>query len=173
MLVPLVYWVVKRWSLGRPATARARLRLLELHVYASLLGAVLAILHSGHRFESVLGIVLTSAMLISIGSGFIGRHFLRYVSDEMRGQQALLAVLHAEFAERTGPEAGNPERRGTEAWRLATAIADVEYAISMEQAIKRKLAWWLGIHIAASIAFYVLLALHVGASLQFGLRWLR
>lgn len=166
MLAPLGYTLVRHFPRMVPAPARARWlpRLLEWHVYATLAGTALAILHSGHRFESALGIALMSAMLVAVASGFLGRHFLRFVSDEMRLQQTMLDRLRAEFDGLVSTGVAAPE--------LGAAIADVEYAIAAEQAIKRQLSIWLAVHIVSSSAFYALLILHIAASLQFGLRWL-
>lgn len=166
MLVPLGYTLLRRLPRVLPAPARGRWlpRVLAWHVYATLAATALAILHSGHRFESALGIALMSAMLVAVASGFLGRHFLRFVSDEMRVQQAMLAGLQDEFDTLASSGIAAPE--------LGAAIADVEYAIAAEQAIKRQLSIWLAVHIASSAAFYGLLVLHVAANLQFGLRWL-
>lgn len=166
MLVPLGYTLVRRFPRAVPAPALGRWlpRLLEWHVYATLAGTALAILHSGHRFESALGIALMTAMLVAVASGFLGRHFLRFVSDEMRLQQTMLDWLRAEFDSLVSTGVAAPE--------LGAAIADVEYAIAAERVIRRQLSIWLAVHIVSSSAFYVLLVLHIAASLQFGLRWL-
>jgi hypothetical protein len=166
MLVPPGYTLFRRFPRAVPASTRARWlpRLLEWHVYATLAGTALAILHSGHRFESALGIALMTAMLVAVASGFLGRHFLRFVSDEMRAQQTVLDGLRAEFDGLVSAGVAAPE--------LGAAIADVEYAIAAEHAIKRQLSIWLAVHIVSSTVFYVLLVLHIAASLQFGLRWL-
>ena len=58
---------------------------------------MLAILHTGHRFQSTLGVALTGVMLLSVFSGYVGRHFLLHVSSELRGAAVLfigLAVYH-------------------------------------------------------------------------------
>lgn len=166
MLVPLVYTLIRRLPGVLAPTARARWlpRLLEWHVYATLAGTALAILHSGHRFESSLGVALMTVMLVATASGFLGRHFLRFVSEEMRLQQTMLDRLRAEFDGLVSTGVAAPE--------LGAAISDVEYAIVAEQAIRRQLSIWLAAHIVSSSAFYVFLVLHIAASLQFGLRWL-
>jgi hypothetical protein len=38
--------------------------------------------------------------------------------------------------------------------------------------MKRRFKTWLILHIVTAAAFYALLALHIWASLYFGLRWL-
>lgn len=191
-------------SLNRRITARIPLRrLLAWHVSGGILGSVLALLHTGHRFESPLGIALTGVMLVVVLSGYIGRHFLGHVALERREQQSLLGQLVAAYNEIAGRLAAQPQRLAAVAashnrWsrlrhrfgmagnvsdeesfalayratELAGSIADLEYAIKTHELLKRRFSVWLIVHIAASITFYGLLALHIWASLYFGLRWL-
>ena len=60
----------------------------------------------------------------------------------------------------------------TRAMRLAESRADLEYAIGTHERFKRWFGKWLRWHIALSMLLYVLLALHVWATIYFGLRWL-
>lgn len=67
----LAYSLVKRclWVKGR-VTRHASLRaILSLHVYAGVIGALLGIVHTGHKFNSPLGIALVVAMLAVVFSG--------------------------------------------------------------------------------------------------------
>lgn len=202
MLVPLAYTLVKRMSwLKASVVARLPLsKILAWHVYASIAAAFLAILHSGHRFQSWLGILLISTMLLSILSGYIGRHFLRYLSQELKERQASLVALRAHYDEllehiRALPQGAPAMTLGTSLRRrlgaaiagspvddpstdlrrravsLTSAIADMEYAVRADESIKHRLKLWLGLHIATSIAFYLLLVLHIAAGIQYGLRW--
>ena len=99
VLPPLVYSVAKRIAYLKPLiTRRIPLgTLLSWHIYTSIIGAILAILHTGHRFESTLGIVLTAMMLLTILSGFIGRYFLGYASMELHEKQTLLNQLATQY----------------------------------------------------------------------------
>lgn len=207
MLVPLAYTLVKRiaWLKEVMKDTWPLAKLLKWHIYASMLGAFLAILHSGHKFQSWLGIALMTVMLLAILSGYIGRHFLRYVSQELKEREETLVGLRAAYdalAKRiiTHPPnestatflsvpafmsrfrkglaaaiAGTPKASETDielqTIEITDAIADMEYAISADDSIKRKLRIWLVVHIGTSIAFYVLLLLHIAAGIQFGLRW--
>lgn len=199
MLVPLAYTLVKRLSWLKSAFPNQQARLLNLHIYISMAGAFFAIVHSGHKFQSWLGIALMTLMLLSILSGYLGRHFLRYVSLELAEQEHLLLRLRAEYnnlAQQLASNGNNSSANSLVArlraglasviagWSYASepdpvrraiglvgAIADVEYSIKANETIKRKLRIWLVVHIATSIAFYVLLILHILAGIQFGLRW--
>ena len=56
--------------------------------------------------------------------------------------------------------------------RLAESVADLEYSVRMHEIFKVWFSRSLKFHIVVSIGFYVLLALHIGAGVQYGLRWL-
>ena len=66
-------------------------------------------------------------------------------------------------------EIGGPAGEVT---RLAESVADLEYAIRTHELFKRWCSRWLKLHIVLSAILYVLLALHIWASIHFGLRWL-
>lgn len=206
MVLPsLAYVALKRVpGATRQISARGPLRwLLAWHVYGGILGSVLALLHTGHRFASPLGMALTGVMLVVVLSGYIGRHLLGRVSLELREQQSLLDQLVTEYNETARVLASQPRsgvmpaasqnpwhrlrRRLTlfghasddessalayRAAQVAGAIADLEYAIKTHTLLKRRFTVWLTVHVVASVAFYGLLALHIWASIYFGLRWL-
>ena len=204
MLLGAGYSAIKRipWIKQR-VTQRARMStLLAWHVHTATLGAILAILHSAHKFDSTLGIVLTTAMLLAVLTGFIGRYFMQKVLRELREQQDLLTELRAAYSETARTLAAHREpigahSRGTllerllaplfepeterassnpallsYAYDLADSVADIEYSIKTHELLKRRFAIWLDLHIAASIVFYILLGLHVWSAIYFGLRWL-
>lgn len=204
VLVPAAYAAVKRIpSLRRLVTRRIAMRtLLTWHVYTGIAGAILALLHSAHKFDSPLGIALTTTMLLTVLTGYIGRHFLGFVSLELHEKQTWLAQLRTAYDElaedvatRTDPLLGLAASRrtrmrlasllvtetavadetrtspGARAIRLADSIADVEYAITAHELLRGRASRWLKLHLLTSIVFYLLLALHVWASIYFGLRW--
>lgn len=198
----LVYSVVKRsvWVRVR-VTKYASLRaILSFHVYAGVIGALLGILHSGHAYQSPLGIGLIAAMLTVVLSGFVGRYYLAQVGADLREQQAMLGVLRTRF-DRVAAEVSGAFAQGGGAFvaapgsgfrplallassaatgateipllRLIGAIADLEHAIGQREALKRALSRWTVLHIAAALVMYPLLALHIWNGVYFGLRWLR
>jgi len=190
MLVPMAYLVIKRVSwLNRRATRHASMRtLLTWHIYAGLLGSILALLHTGHKFESSLGSLLTALMLIVVLSGFIGRYLLSHISQSVREKQEMLTRLETIYRETAGVISAEPEPSflsalipGTEtivhdrpdALLLSESMADLEYAIKSHQVFRRCFAGWLQLHILLSALLYGLLALHVWAGIHFGLRWFR
>ena len=203
--VPAAYALVKRTRRLRAVVTRhvAMRTLLTWHVYTAIAGAILALLHTAHKFDSPLGIALTTGMLLTVLSGYIGRHFFSLVSMELNEKQAWLAQLREVYAEtaRQVMETGDPLVRRAAALhgvarplaaglhldetmidessmaltaraiRLTDAIADVEYAIATHERLKGRSSWWLRVHLASSIVFFTLLALHVWAGIYFGLRW--
>ncbi|NUZ08513.1 hypothetical protein [Piscinibacter koreensis] len=199
MLVPLVYSAAKRipWVRGWMTPYLGMKTLLDLHVYAGLLGALLAIIHTGHRFDSWLGIALTALMLLVIVSGFAVRYLLAYVALEIKEKKVLLQTARGDLDHAWGvreasstatsamPQApalaagltslglaARQDGAAGEVMRIAESVADLEYSVRLHEFFKvwfgRSLKW----HIALSIGFYVVLAMHIGAGVQYGLRWL-
>ena len=111
MLVPLAYLVIKRIRpLKSFITARVSMRtLLTIHVYAGVLGPILVVLHTGHKFESHLGIALTAMTLIVVVSGFIGRHLLHQIGDELKDKKSMLVSLTAAYERLSGELRKRPE----------------------------------------------------------------
>ena len=99
MLVPLMYLCIKRISwLKRLVTKRVSMpTLLVIHIYAGVLGPILVIVHSGHKFYSPLGITLTAMTLIIVVSGFTGRYLMRSEGQEIKEKQGWLNELMSEF----------------------------------------------------------------------------
>lgn len=195
LTVPLLYTVVKRIGpLKRWLTRLISMRsMLTIHIYAGILGPALALLHTGHKFQSRIGISLTALMLIVMLSGFVGRYLLSRVSQEISEKSQLLSKLESSFREAQEEFAAGqipvgalslasffPRLTGTAAIdlparviQIADSIADVEYAIKTHAAFKRAFAIWHGLHIGLAFALYVLLTLHIWTEYQLGLRWWR
>src|SRR5262245_11377111 len=112
MLVPLAYSVIKRIkSLKQAVTKRVSMRtLLAWHVYAGILGPILALLHTGHKFDSPLGIALTALMLLVVASGFVGRYLLGEVGQGVREKKQMLAGLEPAYQQTRKELAERPEQ---------------------------------------------------------------
>lgn len=198
------YVLVKRVPVIKYAvTQKVPMRaLLAWHVYTGIAGGILGLLHTGHKFESVLGILLTSTMLLVVLTGFIGRHLLSLTSQEVRDKRETLSKLQAEYDRLADELSRNAEPAfmsvakgpfarfrarlllasgeslpigGTaaQAVRLAESIADVDYAIKTHDAFKRAFGRWLAVHIVLSVVLILLLGLHIWAGIHYGLRWFR
>ena len=198
MLIPLAYPIVKRIPfLHDRITRHVSLQtLLTVHVYSGIFGPLLAIIHTGHKFDSPLGFTLAAVMLLVVVSGFAVRYLLTYVNQEIKDKLLLLQTARGDLdsawgvMENTPPEtrdlpkapllaaglasvgielsSGGPAGEVT---RLAESVADLEYAVRTHELFKHLFAWSLKLHIVLSLIFYALLGLHIWAEIHFGLRW--
>lgn len=175
MLVPLVYSIVKRISPLRRAVGPGMRTFLVWHIYAGLAGAALVLIHSGHKFQSPLGIALTAMTLLVVFSGFVGRYLLGFIAEDVRAKQDHLAALRGAFDRTALAMAGDGAvlPAGVRALPLVESMADLEYGIRADERLRRFFSWWLNFHLLISAVLYVLLGLHVWAALEFGLRWFR
>lgn len=197
MLFPLLYLFIKRIPpLKKLATKYISMKTwLTWHIYAGIFGPILVLIHTGHKFESALGIALTGMTLVVVVSGFIGRYLMSFISGELRDKRATLTALRKEYdvlaAGKSGsialPEPENlvhPFRTRLTTWfgptahyevaktlHLAESIADLEYAITANEKFKNAFGVWLKFHIVISFVLYGLLGLHIWAAIHFGLRW--
>jgi hypothetical protein len=202
MVASLAYTVVKRVRTVKTWVTRwvSMRTVLGWHMYSGFIGAILGLLHSGHKFESPLGIALTAAMLVVVLSGYVGRHLMKRIALEVSEKKELLTRLEAAYRQTTGVLAADPNQAAlVRPWsgfwgrlvagmfhlfprtaqpptavrvmELAESMADLEYAIKTHDTIRRWFAGWLRLHVVASILMYILLALHVWAAISYGLRW--
>jgi hypothetical protein len=170
MLALLIYPLAKYSTRLRPRiTSLASMRaLLAFHVYAGVFGAFLAILHTGHKYQSPLGIALVITMLIVVATGFVGRYYLPETSLQLREEQSRLGTLRSAYDRTTSA----PALQGATVLQLVEGIADLEYAIGSREAIKKIFTRWIVAHVVAAILMYFLLALHIAGEIYYGLRWL-
>lgn len=145
---------------------------LSFHAYAGAVGAGFGILHTGHKYQSPLGIALVSAMLIVVLSGFAGRHYLAQLGTDLRDQQRELGALRTRYDRMVAEPAKAPAGPAIGAGAMVAGITDLEQAIGQREALKRVLSRWTVLHVAAAIVLYPLLALHVWSGIHYGLRWL-
>jgi hypothetical protein len=112
MLVPLAYSLVKRvkWIQERVWRRVTMRTLLAWHIYAGILGPILALLHTGHKFHSPLGIALTAMMLLVVLSGFTGRYLMGYFTHELLEKRQMLNALKAAYDQTAGELARQPEQ---------------------------------------------------------------
>ena len=199
LLVTLAYPIVKRVPyLHDRVTPHVPLpTLLAVHVYAGIFGPVLAIVHTGHKFNGSLGIALTAVMLLVVVSGYAARYLGTYVSHEIKDKLLLLQTARGDLDSAWGVLENSPVERkalpklpiltaglaalgiglssvgpASEVAHIAESVADLEFAIRTHEVFKRWFRLSVKIHIALSIALYALLGLHIWAEFYFGLRQL-
>ncbi len=200
MLVPLAYPIVKRirFLKARITPHVSMQSLMTLHVYAGILGPLLAIIHTGHKFNSVLGMALTAVMLLVVVSGFAVRYLLTFVAHEIKDKLLLLQTARGDLDSAWGVLENSPVKMRVlprmpillaglaslgievpvggpagEVIRTAEGVADLEYAIRTHELFKRWFTRPLKLHIILSVILYLLLALHIGSEIYLGLRWLQ
>ena len=201
MLVPLFYVGVKHVPIiKRRVTGWMSMRtLLTVHIYAALIGAILAILHTGHKFDSPLGMALTATMLVVVLSGFVGRYLMSHINRGLREKQEMHRQLEVGFERmlddlsHQSDEVASTEskrRRSLAPWNwfgemsqtdgidsvlslntVAGAISDLEYSIAVHDGVKKLFLMWLKFHRVIAALFYLLLAMHVLSGVYYGLRW--
>ena len=180
MLLLLIYPLAKYSKIANAVVTRlvSMRALLSFHVYAGIVAAFLAMLHTGHKFFSPLGIALMASMLIVVVTGFVGRYYLPQTAAEIREQRSRLATLRSAY-DRTAlvlsavdTTASDTPAVNVPLLQLVDGISDLEYAIGSHEAVKKIFMQWIGFHLVAAIVMYALLALHVAAEIYYGLRWL-
>ena len=198
MFFTLAYPIVKRIPFvnARITPHLSMQSLLALHVYAGIFGPLLAIIHTGHKLASPLGIALTTVMLLVVVTGFTIRYLLTYTGHEIKDKLVLLQTARGDLDSAWGvlenspaearalPKAPffaaglaalgldvSPRGPAGEVTRLAESVADLEYAIRTHELFKRWFARALMVHIVLSIILYALLILHIWSGFYFGLRW--
>jgi hypothetical protein len=137
-------------------------------------------------------------MLLVVVSGFAVRYLLTYVNQEIKDKLLLLQTARGDLDNAWGVLENSPvEARAlprapllaagmasfgielayggpaAEVTRTAEGVADLEYAVRTHELFKRWFGRALKLHIGLSVILYVLLALHIGSGIHFGLRWLR
>lgn len=112
MLVPLAYLIIKRIKRVKTwVTKSVSMRtLLAWHIYAGILGPILVLLHTGHKFESPLGITLTAITLLVVLSGFVGRYMMQQFSQEIREKNTMLAELNTAYEQTRRELAAHPKQ---------------------------------------------------------------
>jgi len=172
MWVPTLWYSLAKRSVRIRQALPRRLPMRELlkwHVRLGILGAILAILHSAHRFESPVGIVLTGLLLVAVTTGYVGRYFLGLVASDLRQKTADLVRARALFSS----FAAVPESSVDDSIQraLAEAIVDLEYTVTVHDHLSGRAATWLRVHLVVSLAFLAVFVLHVSAAIYLGLRW--
>ena len=200
MLGPLAYVIVKRFPyVNERVTKHVSMQTwMAVHVYTSIVGALLALIHTGHKYDSPLGIALTAAMLLAIVSGIVVRYLVPFVNLDMKDKLMLLQTARGDLDDAWGAQersaamtmsvpktnllsaslatvglsstADSPASRLT---TLAEGVAQLEYSIRADELLRRWYSRALKLHIVLSVALYALLVVHIASGIYFGLRWLR
>ena len=199
MLVSVAYVAVKRIPFIQRSVSEyvSQNTLITIHVYTGILGALLGLVHTGHKYASPLGIALTAMMLLVVVSGFTVKYLLTYITTDMKDKLALLQTARGDLDSAWGVLESSPEEKkalpqrpllaaglaslglssasdhpASRVMTLAEGVADLEYSIRTHELLKLWFSRALMLHIVTAFAFLLLLALHIWAGIHFGLRWL-
>jgi ABC-type multidrug transport system fused ATPase/permease subunit len=170
---------------------------LNSHIAYGLVGPSLVVIHAAHDTGSLIGTLVFLALLIVVLSGIIGRFLYLKVNRSVREQQAALELLKNSFyarekamraalAARQGDivvKKAEPGRDSADAdeesleqhdrlMEEAWSISELEYAVTFSGPLKRMFSWWMQAHNLFTVFLFALIAVHVLATLYYGLRWL-
>ncbi len=200
LLIPLIYVFVKRIPFFKEHLIKcvSLQTWLLIHIYTGIVGALLALIHTGHKYHSTLGIALTATMLLVVVSGIVLRYLTPFVNLDMKDKLLLLQTARGDLDSAWGVlEKSAEKQKGLPKTPLLTAglaslglsfasdnpagqvttyaesVADLEYSIRTHELLKRWFARALTTHIILSVSMYVLLAAHIYSGIYFGLRWLK
>jgi len=95
MFIPLLYMIIKRnKALKKVVTKQIAMpTLLRIHIYAGVLGPILALIHSAHRFDSATGVSIIIFMMAVVISGFVGRYVLGLISSNVKEKKRQVTEL--------------------------------------------------------------------------------
>lgn len=202
MLGEFFYFAAKRLPTFRSwVTQRVSMRsLLTWHIYGGILGPILAIVHSSHRYDSTLGTLLLTLLILNVLCGFVGRYLYNQVATEIREKQELQAGLRIEYTALSKTLGDDPRTELTrlgenmglitslsyipsrnfahddgaklQLLRVIDALSDVDYSIRAHDKLKVWFNRCMQLHLALSLAVLGLLIAHIWAELYVGLRWL-
>lgn len=198
MLVPLTYTLAKRVTYFKQLLTRSisLQSWMSIHLYTGIAGAFFAIIHTGHKYQSSLGIGLTATMMLVIVSGIVLRYLSPFVNLDLKDKLLLLQTARGDLDSAWGALEASPDaRRGLPKFpwlttglaslglatrsasaagqviTLAEGVADLEYSIRTHELLKRWFSHTLKVHIVLAVVMYALLAAHVASGIYFGLRW--
>ena len=99
MLVPLVYVLGKRIPFFKERlTKHISLQTwLSVHIYTGIVGALFALIHTGHKYTSPVGIALTATMLLVVVSGIVLRYLTPFVNLDMQDKLLLLQTARGDL----------------------------------------------------------------------------
>jgi hypothetical protein len=190
ILLSLAYLPIKYVPALRDRVTRrlSMSTLLAIHIYTGVLGPLLALIHSAHKFNSPIGLALVIVILITVLSGYIGRYLLGQIAKALRGREAELAKFRLALGSARDQQIARPSadlgwfgrlfftkddaatQVGPE--EVALALADAEYAVRSERVVHQAFRNSMLVHLAFALALLALLIVHIFAAVYFGLRWL-
>lgn len=172
---------------------------LNSHVTYGLIGPSLVVIHSAHKFSSLVGILVFISLVLVVLSGIVGRYLFKKVNRSLREQKRDHRVLQDRIESRKNEmiaacvdneeesitqadsprdtpeqgEIGSDMMAACDQWLdEVRALAETEYSMQFFDRLKVLFSRWLRIHYWISGFLFALIVVHVITTLYYGLRWL-
>lgn len=172
---------------------------LNSHIAYGLVGASLVVIHSGHKLESLIGILIFLSLVLVVLSGIVGRFLFKKVNRSLKEQKRDHKLLKERIERRkhdlfaacrvdSSDEYAVKDMAGSEPSALSPApdlidecsqwldeirsFAETEYNMKFFDRLKTLFTRWIWIHYIISALLFALLIVHVMTTLYYGLRWL-
>jgi hypothetical protein len=163
---------------------------LNSHITYGLAGASLAVVHSAHKLQSTIGILIFLSLVLVVLSGIIGRYLFQKVNKSVKQQQRDSNLLKSRIEQRkkdikaawhtrNTDDAEEAESDALQEWMEdwsdwideVRALAEIEYNMRFFDHLKTLFTRWVRIHHFVTVLLFALMAVHIMTTLYYGLRW--
>jgi hypothetical protein len=178
---------------------RGRQNPLNTHIHYGLIGPCLVVIHSAHKFGSMVGMLCFVSMLLVVLSGIVGKFLFRRVNRSLKQQKSDVALLRRVFEKRrkkihvldaslqtqNGNHAQGDEQQSIEEEKdlerqarheelvnLAHSIAETEHIIKVFSGTSTLFSRWIRVHYLLTFFLFSMVLVHVLTTVYYGLRWL-
>ena len=170
---------------------------LNSHVTYGLLGPSLVVIHSAHKFSSLIGILVFLSLVLVVFSGIVGRYLYKKVNRSLREQKRDQKLMKARIENRkqemvaacktdeTADKSETDQAGDAEAYSQeqmlekcgewldeVRTLAEIEYATRFFDRLKTVFSRWIRIHYVISGLLFALMIVHVMTTIYYGLRWM-
>jgi hypothetical protein len=171
---------------------------INTHIYYGLIGPSLVVIHSAHKFSSLIGVVCFLSMFLVVFSGIVGKFLFRRVNRTLKQQQTDLSLLTDRFEQlreeantlqasltKTGliqPEnetasedeelEWEQDRKYEELLDVTHSLAETEYVVRAFSGTKTLFKRWVKVHYILALLLFSIMIVHVLTSFYYGIRWM-
>lgn len=169
---------------------------INTHIYYGLIGPLLVVVHSAHKFSSIIGVLVFLSMFIVVGSGIVGKFLFRRTNRAVKQQKSDLETLKSLFALRRadatqcrsylaigkkalwdsdqvtgGVTDIEGQQRCEVLLHLANSITELEQSVRIFSHTKVLFSRWIRVHYLLTFFLFAMVIVHVLTTLYYGLRW--
>lgn len=164
---------------------------LNSHITYGLVGASLAVIHSAHKLESTIGILIFLSLVLVVLSGIVGRYLFRKVSKSVKEQQRDYNLLKSRIEKRKKEmhaacqadafeDFSEDDTEETQHWieecgrwiEEVRSLAEIEHNMRFFDRLKKLFTRWIRVHHLITVVLFAVMIVHVMTILYYGLRWL-